>query len=54
MKWTAAANLHNEDEVIVKRTGEAMDVVEVEINKSAHSVEVMLTDGNWYNHTEIE
>ena len=54
MKWTDAANLYNEDEVIVKRTGKIMEVVEIEVDEYAHNVEVMLEDGNWYNHTEIE
>ena len=53
MKYNDAIKLHNEDEVIVKETNTVMDVVEIEIHPSTKQVDVMLTDGNWYNHKDI-
>ena len=53
MKYNDAIKLHNEDEVIVKETDEVMNVVEIEVYPSVKKVDVMLTDGNWYNHKDI-
>ncbi len=54
-----ALKLHNGDEVIVKRFKEAMTVIETEVIPASEEtnnhvfVNVMLDDGNWYNHKEI-
>ena len=59
MKLRDALKLHNEDEVIVKKTKIAGTVVEVEIltkeqsPSGTASVRVMLENGNWYGHKEI-
>ena len=53
MRWTDAARLYNEDKVVVKETKEVMSVINIDIDKENHNVEVMLDDGNWYNHRDI-
>ena len=53
MKWNDAIKLHNEDEVTVKETGAVMNVITTEVNRTAKSMRVMLTDGNWYDHRDI-
>ncbi len=53
MKWNDAAKLHDEDEVVVKKNGVTMTVIEVNRYPSLHRVTVMLDDGNWYSHKEI-
>ena len=51
MTYKNAKNLHNEDEVILKKTGEVMSVVEISVKEK--SVMIMCEDGNEYHHTEI-
>ena len=59
MKYEHARNLHNEDQVIVRKTGQVLMVVETRLVApektagQAPSVQVMLDDGNWYHHREI-
>ena len=59
MKVKEAMKLHNEDEVVVKKTGKVMHVLETQIIPVSESqngrarVNVLLSDGNWYRHTEI-
>ena len=60
MKLATALKLHNQDEVLVKKTNKVMNVVEIQrITDEASGrgriikVMIMLTDGNWYNHKEI-
>ena len=57
MKLKEAIELHNEDEVIVKKTGCAMYVIETEAeyeNGKIKRINIMLEDGNWYGHKEIK
>lgn len=59
MKYKYARNLHNEDQVIVRKTGQVLMVVETRLvapektSGRAPAVQVMLDDGNWYHHREI-
>ena len=59
MRYDDARRLHNEDQVIVRKTGQVLMVVETRLvapEKTAGlapAVEVMLDDGNWYSHREI-
>lgn len=54
-----AAKLHNEDEVLVKSEGNrSAYVVETNVVRDSETrkikyVEVMLTNGNWYNHKDL-
>ena len=54
-----ALALHNGDEVKVKKTGEILHVIEIEITPKEHTsnnmtcVDVYLLDGNWYGYKEI-
>ncbi len=58
MKLQHALKIHNEDEVVVKKTKQVMRVVEIEVTPKEHTnnmtcVYIMLEDGNWYGHKEI-
>ena len=59
MRYDDARRLHNEDQVIVRKTGQVLMVVETRLvapEKTAGlapAVQVMLDDGNWYHHREI-
>jgi len=59
MRYEHARNLHNEDQVIVRKTGQVLMVVETrqiapeKTAGTAPAVQVMLDDGNWYHHREI-
>ena len=59
MKIQNALKLHNEDEVVVKKTKQVMRVIEVEVIPKEQTtnnrtfVSVMLEDGNWYGNKEI-
>ena len=60
MKLRNALKLHNEDEVTIKKTGEIMQIVETEVIPKMNTekftpryVNIMLNDGNWYNHKEV-
>ena len=52
MKKDDARKLHNEDEVIVKKTGQILRVVE----KYPHPklIYLLLSDGYWYNNKEVK
>ena len=54
MKYTAATKLENNDTVTVKRTNRSLLVDTIFIHKPNKHVQVMLSDGNWYNHKEIK
>ena len=56
MKYKYAIKLHNEDCVTVKKTKAYMRVIQVRWYPGASPkyAEVMLEDGNWYHHKEIE
>ena len=59
MRLREAKKLHNEDEVTVKKTGQTMQVVEIEYiepeqtSNNIAGLSVMLEDGNWYGYKEI-
>ena len=59
MRLRDTLKLHNEEEVIVKRTGEIMRVIDVEtVPQGAPApliqcVNVLLDDGIWYTHKTI-
>lgn len=59
MRYDDARRLHNEDQVIVRKTKQVLMVVETRLvapEKTAGlapAVQVMLDDGNWYHHREI-
>ena len=59
MKLKNALKLHNEDEVIVKKTKKIYQVIEVEVTPKEHTtnnmtcVDVYLSDGNWYGYKEL-
>ena len=59
MKLRDALKLHNEDEVMVKKTKEVLRVVEMEVTPKEHTtnnmtcVDIRLSDGNWYGYKEI-
>lgn len=53
MNYATAKKLHDEDEVIVKATGVAMQVIgDPEVEDK--TVFVTLDDGNRYNHRQIK
>ena len=59
MKFDDAKKLHNEDEVIIKKTGRALQVISTEVyeknkNNNFNAVIVYCEDGNKYHHTEIK
>ena len=59
MKLKDALNLHNNDEVTVKKTNQVMKVADIEITPKEHTsnnmtcVDVRLEDGNWYGYKEL-
>ena len=59
MKRRDAMKLHNEDEVIVKKTGQVRRVIESSqhlLDKHGNPIVInlLLDDGNWYNHKEVK
>lgn len=59
MKRRDAMKLHNEDEVIVKKTGRVLRVIEsyqhlLDKHGNPRVINLLLDDGNWYNHKEIK
>lgn len=52
MNYYQAKKLHNEDEVIVKETGENLQVIKTRI--CPKKVLVMLENGEVYHHTQIK
>lgn len=55
MTFNNAKNLHNEDEVTIKETGEPMCVLDVYINpNNPKQVLFECDDGNTYTHHEIK
>lgn len=59
MKLQDALKLHNDDEVTVKKTKQAMRVVEIEITPKEHTannmacVDIKLEDSNWHGYKEL-
>lgn len=56
MKLQDALKLHPEDEVIVKKTGQPLLVLETTRVKSGDKIytSLLLSDGNWYGYKEIK
>ena len=59
MKRRDAMKLHNEDEVIVKKTGQVLRVIEsLGLNLDRHGnprvINLLLDDGLWYTHKEVK
>ncbi len=54
MKYKDALKLHNEDEVIVKKTGSVLRVSFIERYEREKSVFVFCDDGKEYHHREIK
>ncbi len=54
MRWNDASKLHKWDIVTVKANNVDMEVVEVEVITSMHKVNVLLLDGNWYDHRDLK
>lgn len=60
MKYKDAIKLHNEDEVIIKKTGEIRTVIETIVTPKEHTtnnipcVDILLDDGNWYGYKEVK
>lgn len=52
MRYQDAKKLHNEDEIIIKKTGKVLSVITVEVLPK--HVNVLCTDGHVYHHTEIK
>ena len=53
MKYKDASKLHNNDEVIVKKTGEILRVSFIERYEKEKSIFVFCDDGNEYHHREL-
>lgn len=53
MKFKDAKKLHHEDEVLIKKTGEILTVIEVK-HEQPKQVNVLLSDGLWYSHKDIK
>lgn len=51
MDYRHAKKLHNEDEILIKATGETLRVVEVE--NTGRAVIVVCDDGHAYHHRDI-
>lgn len=54
MTYRNAVKLHSEDEVIVKATGAALTVVDIEVDDSAKAVFIRCSDGNLYHHRALK
>ena len=60
MKLRDALKLHNEDEVTIKRSGTVHRVIKVcdipkeMTNNFKPAVDILLDDGNWYEHRELK
>ena len=59
MRLQNALKLHNEDEVMVKKTKEVLRVMEIEVTpkecttNNMTCVDIKCTDGNWYGYKEL-
>ena len=55
MTFNNAKNLHNEDEAVIKETGEHMCVLDAYVNpNNPKQVLIECDDGNTYTHHEIK
>lgn len=52
MTYKNARKLHNEDEIIVKETGESLYVISTEINEK--NVIIFCNNGEYYYHKDIK
>ncbi len=52
MRYRNAKKLHNEDEVILKRTGRSLYVIEIEVHEK--DALIHCDDGNVHHHTEVK
>ena len=58
MKLKNAMKLHNEDEVTIKKTRQILRVIEsrwplLDKHGDPRIINLLLDDGNWYNHKEV-
>jgi hypothetical protein len=51
MIYRYAKKLHNEDEVLIKKTGEIVQVISIEV--WGKDIFVLCSDGNTYHHREL-
>lgn len=54
MKYRDAKKLHNEDEVISKKTGRLLTVISVKVDDINKDVFILCQDGNTYHHKDIK
>jgi len=59
MKRGDAMKLHNEDEVIVKKTGQVLRVIKawglnLDKHRNPSVIALLLDDGIWYTHKEVK
>lgn len=54
MNYVYAKNLHNEDEVISKKTGTSLRVVRTDVDEESRDVFIYCDDGQYYHHTEVK
>ena len=52
MKYLNAKKLHNGDEIISKKTGVSLYVINIEIDEERKNVFICCDDGNIYHHIE--
>lgn len=53
MRYIEATSLHNEDEVMIKETGEIVTVLQAYPAKNGKFIIVECDDGNTYSHDKI-
>lgn len=53
LTYSEAKGLHNEDEVIRKKDGTPLYVVQTRVHGLKRTVRVLCDDGNWYHHREL-
>lgn len=54
MTYIQAKKLHNEDEVISKKTGASLYVVNTEVDAEHKDVFIHCDDGKCYHHTAVK
>lgn len=54
MRYADAKKLHNEDEVICKKTNESLYVIETEDDTKHRAVYALLSNGLWYHHRTLK
>ena len=53
MTYRNVKKLHNEDEVISKKSKASLYVIQTIVNEDKRQVTILCDDGNEYRHTEI-